>query len=481
MVMSVKNLGHEWLESDSGEAALALLKDNDVDLILLDIMMPGMDGFAVLEALRADKRLAAIPVLVISGMDSDAESVARAIELGAMDFLPKDFNPVLFRARVESCIERKRLRAVELDHLAQVDRLSAAASVMESGRFHPANLQLESVAARQDAIGGLASIFVEMAHQVYDREVALQRNIRTLKGGALLLLQGVLWGLVVPLSVLIYRTNELSLGVTFWSNLVAGVFCCIWAVGSGKKLKVNGQEFMFILSWACIFGLSSVVLFEAAGRVSGIALSIIIAMQGFAVFAIAAAMRIEAPSLMRFLGLGLGLVGVLALIFARDTVTVGDNVSWLLIAALIPLLYGAIDILIAVKHPPKLDPIVSSGLVLVLAAVLVLPFALLRGHFFVLGTSLSWTDALIALTGLCIGICTVLYIRLIAMAGAVFGSQSAYAITVAGIAWSVVLLGEALTVWTGIALLLIVLGLVLVGPKSEAGNIDVEFRRHVRT
>jgi hypothetical protein len=70
---------------------------------------------------------------------------------------------------------------------------------METGRFHPGSLQLETVAARPDALGRLASVFVEMAHQVYDREVALQRNIRTLKGGALLLLQGLLWGLVVPL------------------------------------------------------------------------------------------------------------------------------------------------------------------------------------------------------------------------------------------------------------------------------------------
>ena len=101
IAMSVKNLGLDWVEADSGEAALAFLKDNDADLILLDIMMPGMDGFAVLDALRADRRLAAIPVLVISGMDGDMQSVARAIELGATDFLPKDFNAILFKARVE--------------------------------------------------------------------------------------------------------------------------------------------------------------------------------------------------------------------------------------------------------------------------------------------------------------------------------------------------------------------------------------------
>ena len=115
MAMAIRNLGHQWIEANSGEAALSLLQENDVDLILLDIMMPGLDGFDVLEVLRADKRLSAIPVLVISGMDGDMESVARAIELGATDFLPKEFNAVLFRARVEACIEKKRLRDGELD------------------------------------------------------------------------------------------------------------------------------------------------------------------------------------------------------------------------------------------------------------------------------------------------------------------------------------------------------------------------------
>jgi len=350
---------------------------------------------------------------------------------------------------------------------------------METGKFHPANLHLDKVAARPDAIGRLARVFMEMAHQVYDRELALQRNIRTLKGGALLLLQGVLWGLVIPLSVLIYRENPLTLGVTFWSNLIAGILCCGWAVGAGRSFRITMQDFMFLLVWAMVFGLSSIVLFEAAGRVSGIALSIILALQGFAVFSIAAAMRIEAPSLRRFAGLGVGLIGVLALLLVRENIPGIDDWVWLLIAMLVPILYGAIDILLAVRHPPTLDTIVSSGLVLVFSALLVLPLALLRGHLFVPGANLS--DVLVALTGLCIGLCTVLYIRLIAIAGAVFASQCAYAITVAGIVWSVVLLGEALSVWTGLALLLIVSGLALVGPKREAGNVEVEFRRKPRT
>ena len=115
-----------------------------------------------------------------------------------------------------------------------------------------------------------------------------------------------------------------------------------------------------------------------------------------------------------------------------------------------------------------------------LLAILVLPLALMRGHYFTIGTTLSLSDLMVAITGICVGLCTVLYIRLISLAGAVFGSQSAYAVTVAGIAWSVLLLGEALTLWTGVALVLIIAGLAMVGPKREAGNVEVEFRRRAR-
>src|SRR4029077_11411739 len=110
------------------------------------------------------------------------------------------------------------------------------------------------------------------------------------------------------------------------------------------------------------------------------------------------------------------------------------------------------------------------------SALMVLPLAVLRGLYFTPGMDLSWSDALVALTGVCVGVCTVLYIRLISLGAAVLPSQSAYATTVAGIAWSVVLLGETISLWTGIALVLIVSGLALVGPKREAGNVEVEFR-----
>ena len=91
-----------------GRQALGLLNSKPFDLVLLDIMMPNVNGYEVLAAMKASDGLRHIPVIMISAVD-EIESVIRCIELGAEDYLPKPFNPTLLRARVGACLERKRL------------------------------------------------------------------------------------------------------------------------------------------------------------------------------------------------------------------------------------------------------------------------------------------------------------------------------------------------------------------------------------
>ena len=91
-----------------GQEALELLNSRPFDLVLLDIMMPKLNGYEVLERMKADGRLRHIPVIMISAID-ELDSVIRCIELGAEDYLPKPFNPTLLRARVGASLERKRL------------------------------------------------------------------------------------------------------------------------------------------------------------------------------------------------------------------------------------------------------------------------------------------------------------------------------------------------------------------------------------
>ena len=83
----------------NGREALEVLAEGAFDLVLLDIMMPGVNGYEVLERMKADDRLRDVPVIMISALD-EIDSVVKCIELGAEDYLPKPFNPVLLGARV---------------------------------------------------------------------------------------------------------------------------------------------------------------------------------------------------------------------------------------------------------------------------------------------------------------------------------------------------------------------------------------------
>jgi len=123
-------------EAVDGTAALARLAEREFDLVLLDIMMPGMSGHEVLETMKADARLRGVPVIVVSALD-DMDSVVRAIALGAEDYLPKPFNATLLRARISACLEKKRLRDREAAHLAAIERERARADELLNAILPP--------------------------------------------------------------------------------------------------------------------------------------------------------------------------------------------------------------------------------------------------------------------------------------------------------------------------------------------------------
>ncbi len=110
----LKQLGHVCDFAENGAQAIERMREKTFDLVLLDIMMPEMNGFEVLEAVRADAALRSRqgPIIVISAL-TDMESIVKCVELGAEGYLFKPFNPVLLRATVGACLERKHLRDAE--------------------------------------------------------------------------------------------------------------------------------------------------------------------------------------------------------------------------------------------------------------------------------------------------------------------------------------------------------------------------------
>jgi len=215
----------EVVSADNGRQALELMQASAFDLVLLDIMMPEMNGYQVLEAMRADARLRFLPVIVISAGDQ-TDSAIRCIELGAEDFLPKPFNPTLLRARVGAVLEKKRMSDEIARHLERLERdLQFARAVQlsmvpqdlpASGADVPVEIHGALVPAR--AIGGDLYDYFWLAPgrlclvvaDVSDKGVSAALFMARAKTAIRLLAQGLARadGPTPPISELVERLND---------------------------------------------------------------------------------------------------------------------------------------------------------------------------------------------------------------------------------------------------------------------------------
>jgi CheY-like chemotaxis protein len=123
LVAALTELGHEVHAAENGRRALELLRDaGGYDVVLLDLLMPVMDGYTTLARIKADPALEHLPVIMVSAVP-ELENVVRCIELGAVDYLPKPFSAAVLRARLRSSLAAKRMRDVERDQLRHLETL----------------------------------------------------------------------------------------------------------------------------------------------------------------------------------------------------------------------------------------------------------------------------------------------------------------------------------------------------------------------
>ena len=169
--------GYTVLVAATGEAGLAIAARESVDVILLDVWLPGISGYEILARLKSSEASREIPVLVITAVDRP-ESIARCLALGADDYLPKPFDPVVLGVRLRGCLAKKRARDVDLAYLRGVARVTAAALAVESGAFVAESL--DGVAQRPDTLGNLARLFQRMAMEVAARQRRLEDQVQQL-------------------------------------------------------------------------------------------------------------------------------------------------------------------------------------------------------------------------------------------------------------------------------------------------------------
>jgi signal transduction histidine kinase len=171
LARSLEQQGHAVALAEDGQQALDMLADRPFDVVLLDIIMPEMDGYQVLERVKCDPALRDIPVIVISALD-ETDSAVRCIEIGAEDYLPKPFNPVLLRARLNASLEKKKLRDLEKAYLQQELMLRQSEKLATLGKLsagmahelnNPAAAAQRGSAQLQTAFSDLQQIHLRMS------------------------------------------------------------------------------------------------------------------------------------------------------------------------------------------------------------------------------------------------------------------------------------------------------------------------------
>lgn len=176
--------GYQVLEAFNGVEALQKAKEEGPDLILLDIIMPHMDGYQVMERLKADNALRHIPIIVISAADQ-MDSVVRCIELGAEDYLCKPFNTAILQARLDSCLEKKKWNDQENSYLLQIEKSNEQLKqeIHERKRaemeLQEVNEKLEGrVTERTAELKNALQEVEELKNRLQEENIYLQQEIR---------------------------------------------------------------------------------------------------------------------------------------------------------------------------------------------------------------------------------------------------------------------------------------------------------------
>ena len=173
LAMAVRALGHETRHAENGLIALQMMKEEDFDLILLDILMPEMSGHDVLREMKADPKLRRLPVIVISGGSEETDAI-QCIQAGAEDYLRKPFDGVLLKARISGSLTKKRLNdAVQQqmqfirDILGKFIPDSVAAQIVNSGG-DLAPVRSEATVLMTDVVGFTRIVETAPAERVFD-------------------------------------------------------------------------------------------------------------------------------------------------------------------------------------------------------------------------------------------------------------------------------------------------------------------------
>ena len=458
---AVEQLGFISDEARNGPHALQMMKSTNYALVLLDILMPDMDGFEVMLFMKRDHRLRDIPVIVISALESEMRSVVHAIEMGAEDFLPKQFNQVLLAARLDSALESRRAREREREQQIHVERLTQAAAIVESQIVNPDVLQLRETSARGDDIGKLSRVFVQMTRRIHAREAQLYKQIGMARTASLLVGIGLVGGSCVALAKEAVQQQPHPLGIVLWVNLFCACICLPIAAHRQSISKPSAAMLQSILTLGIFTLLVEVPILWAAQILPAAIIVLIMALESLLVIMLLLATRAEHASLSRIARVLWGVAAiVIAIVGARSAFSTEQ------MAAAAVLMIAPLAVVMRTfywqrcTHQPE-DTFLLVGSSTLAAALLIAPLAVYSGDLISLLPGPDNSERLIlviALLTVVTASTTAMRITLDRLSGPLLSARASLAIMMAGLIWSFVLHRDLLPDWGWLSCALFMLG-----------------------
>lgn len=286
-----------------------------------------------------------------------------------------------------------------------------------------------------------------------------------------LLLLGLLWGLTIPLSKISLSTGHPVIGVIFW-QLVIGVIALgaiIWIKGYRVPLSPSHLRFYLIIALLGTLVPNFFSMLAVRELPAGI-WAIVIATVPMLAFGVALMVKIEQYSFKRLGGLLLGVSAMMVIALPDTSLPDRSKTIWVLPMILASFCYALEANFVALKRPTDVNAISVLFGASVFGAMIAGPVAWISGNF--LSVQSSWNAPEWALVGASLGHAAAYsgYIWLVGYAGVVFASQCGYIVTIAGIGFSVLLLHESYSLWVLLSLMLVLIGVLLVQPRSTNGQ-----------
>ena len=279
---------------------------------------------------------------------------------------------------------------------------------------------------------------------------------------------GIVWGLSFSLSKIAVELGGTPVGLTFWTCLLTGLILLIfsWIRGQKLRFKLKDLRVMLLLTFLGAM-LPNMFFYYAASHVSAGILSITVTIIPIATYALSLLLKLEALSARRVTGVFFGVGAILVLVLPENSLPNKNEIIWVVVACLSSICYALENITLALRGIDGIGPVRLSCGINLLAALILGTFSFFTDNFMPIPlpvNSLTWTIIGLSLIG---ATAYTLFVLTVAKSGPLFASQVAFLVTISGVLWGMFLFGEAHSNWVWLSLVIMLIGMALVSPKSK--------------